>query len=394
MTVGGNRSSAGEETDVLIVGAGIIGLASAHSLLQAGASVRIVERSRPGAGDSTKTGGGIRLAHGTETNVVLTQLSLPTWARFAAMTGIDPDYRPTGHLFLTSDDEHASQLTSQAEWLATLGVRAELLTSNEIGSRWPHLRQMAFKTGSYCETGGYLDHHRVIEGYVRAVEAGGGVIEMGYRVNDVLTDGGRVTGVGTPSGDFRAQHVVNTAGAEAGTIAALAGLDIPFVSRRHELLVVLPQLPVPDQTPWLIDLDSQVHLRPDGEGRALIGGFLGRDDPVEPSGYDKKVSGNWSQQAREAAARSFGIVDETCDVVDSWAGLYPGTLDYLPVLEISKPGLITAAGFSGTGLMHAPAVGQIVADLVLKGSTSALDITELRSDRFGQGGPVVERTGF
>ena len=210
----------------------------------------------------------------------------------------------------------------------------------------------------------------------------------------MLTSGERVTGAVTPSGPVKARHVVNAAGAEAGTIAALAGLEIPFVSRRHELLVVGPELPVPDETPWLIDLDSQVHLRPDGQGRALIGGFLGRDDPVEPSEYDRKVSDSWSRQVREAAAKSFGIVDKACAIVDSWAGLYPGTLDYQPVLEISKPGLITAAGFSGTGLMHAPAVGQIVADLVSKGSTSALDISGLRSARFGQGGPVMERTGF
>ncbi len=394
MTDAGIRSPAGEATDALIVGAGIIGLAGAHALLREGASVRIVERSLPGAGESTKTGGGIRLAHGSRTNVVLTQLSLPTWTGFAAEFGVDPGYRQTGHLFLTSDEERAAELRSQAEWLATLGVHCDLLTRKDIGKRWPHLRSLTFETGSFCETGGYLDQHRVIQGYVRAVEARGGLIEVGARVDRLLFDGERVTGVGTPGGNYTADHVVNAAGPNAGEIAALAGLDIPFLSRRHELLVVRPHSPVPDDTPWLIDLDDQVHMRPDGEGRALVGGFLGRDDPVDPFRYDRTLSEAWSAEVRRAAARSFGIVDETCAVVDGWAGLYPGTLDYQPVLEITRPGLITAAGFSGTGLMHAPAVGQVVADLALRESTSALEISDLRSTRFAEDRTVVERTGF
>lgn len=388
------RSPADAVTDVVIVGAGIIGLASAHALLQADASVRIVDRALPGTGESTKTGGGIRLAHGSRTNVVLTQLSLPTWTGFEAMTGIDPGNRRTGHLFLTSDDVGEAQLRAQAEFLATLDVEVDILDRNEIGSRWRHLRRMAFETGSYCETGGYLDHHRVIQGYVRVVEAAGGVISTGSPVGGVLIDGGRVAGVATTSDDFTADHVVNAAGPNAGEIAALAGLRIPFVSRRHELLIVDPQRPVPDETPWLIDIDDQVHLRPDGDGRVLIGGFLGRDDPVDPVGYDKTLSDAWSKQVRQVAAQSFGIVDATSAIVQGWAGLYPGTRDYQPVLEASMPGLITAAGFSGTGLMHAPAVGQMVADLVARGSTTALDISDLRSARFDEDRTVVEGTGF
>lgn len=388
------RSSGGDPTDVLIVGAGIIGLACAHALLQEGASVRIIERGLPGGGESTKTGGGIRLTHGSETNVVLTQLSLPTWTGFAAEFGVDPGYRRTGHLFLTSDNESSAQLRSQAEWLETLGVRSELLTREDIGKTWPHLSRMAFELGSYCETGGYLDHHRVIQGYVRAVEARGGIIVAGSRVDGVLKEDDRVSGVETPDGLFAAHHVVNAAGPNAPVIAALAGLQIPFVSRRHELLVVQPRSPVPDETPWLIDIDQQVHMRPDGEGRALVGGFLGRDDPVDPFRYDRTLSETWSQQIRSTAARSFAIIDETCAVLDGWVGLYPGTADYQPVLEVSMPGMITAAGFSGTGLMHAPAIGQIVADLVLKGSTTALEISDLRSTRFGEERTIVERTGF
>ena len=80
-------------SDVIVIGAGIVGLAAAHALLLAGNSVRIVEQSEPGIGQSTRTGGGIRLAHGSEMNVRLAQLSLPTWLNFEKQFGIDPHYQ-------------------------------------------------------------------------------------------------------------------------------------------------------------------------------------------------------------------------------------------------------------------------------------------------------------
>ena len=81
-SVGKSSSHKSQTSDVVIIGAGIIGLAIAYSLLRAGKSVRIIERSKPGIGQSTKTGGGIRLAHGSELNIQLTQLSFDTWLNF------------------------------------------------------------------------------------------------------------------------------------------------------------------------------------------------------------------------------------------------------------------------------------------------------------------------
>lgn len=380
--------------DVLIIGAGIIGLAAGHALAESGARVRVLERYLPGTGQSTRTGGGIRLSHGSAINIALTRESLPVWQQFEDRFGIDPGFRHTGHLFLTAQSDRVRALREQAAWQAEEGVASEILDPEEIASRWPHLAGMSFQAGSHCATGGYLDHHRVIHAWTRAFEALGGAIECGVRVEGLLEDRDRVTGVVTSSGTYSARRVVNAAGPEAGRIAEMAGLAIPFVSRRHELIVARPHHPVPDDTPWLIDIDAQVHMRPDGDGRALVGGFLGRDEPCDPVHYDRMLSSEWTDRVRAAASASFGLVTADSPVVDGWAGLYPGTRDYQPVLETSCPGLITAAGFSGTGLMHAPAVGGIVRDLVTAGTTELLDIRALASSRFEGQGEVIETTGF
>lgn len=379
-------------SDVLIVGAGIIGLACAHALLHAGRSVTIVDRHLPGAEQSTKTGGGIRLLHGAAVTTELTRRSMPTWQHFEERFGADPHYRETGHLFLTSAAAGEAALQRQATAQAALGVPLELLTGAEVAQRWPQLRGTRFTAGLHCPVGGYLNQHRVVCGYVRAVQAAGGVVLPGTRVEDLVVEADRVVGARTTAGVLQAGHVVNAAGAAAGAIAAMAGIEIPFESRRHQLLIVRPQAAVPDTTPWLIDVDAQVHLRPDGDGRALVGGFLGHDEPTDPERYDRDYDNGWARRVREAAAASFGLVERDAAIIQGWAGLYPGTVDYLPVLEVSRPGLVTAAGFAGTGLMHAPAVGQIVTDL-LDGRPPDLP-ADLGRARFAHATGAVERTGF
>ena len=379
-------------SDVIVIGAGIVGLAAALALLLAGSSVRIIEQSDPGTGQSTRTGGGIRLAHGSEINVRLAQLSLPTWLDFEKQFGIDPHYQETGHLFLSSED--TGGLTTQAGLLESLGVHCEVLSKGEISRRWPKLDSIDFTVGNYCKTGGYLDQHRVIKGFAQTVQALGAHLELRTRVEGILRDGGRVTGVRTSEGSFTSGTVVNAAGSHAGVISALAGLEIPFVSRRHELLILQETARIPADIPWLIDTDHQVHMRPDGSGRALVGGFLGHDDPDDPDEYDPALSKRWSTAVRVQASQSFNLSRPDSPVLRGWAGLYPGTVDYLPVLEQSTPGLVTAAGFSGTGLMHAPVVGEIVADLIRGGSTSALDISALQSSRFDNEQTIVDFTGF
>ena len=390
--VGKSSTHKSQTSDVVVIGAGIIGLAIAYSLLRAGKSVRIIERSKPGIGQSTKTGGGIRLAHGSELNIQLTQLSFDTWLNFEKYFNIDPFYRTTGHLFLTAESENV--LLSQAALLERMKVDYDLLSTSQMSSYWPQLSSMNFSKGLYCREGGYLDQHRVIKGYVDTVVSNGVKLLTGTQVDGLLKVNERISGVTTSAGKFHAEWVVNAAGPYAGEVADLVGCQIPFVSRRHELLVLEESAAVPEEIPWLIDMDRQVHMRPDGSGRALIGGFLGHDEATDPNTYDPDLSEEWSKEVRREASHSFCITNPESKVLKGWSGLYPGTVDYMPVIDETLPGLITAAGFSGTGLMHAPIVGEIVADLTMSTKRNLVDISSLNSTRFTKESQILESTGF
>ena len=390
--VGKSSSHKSQTSDVVVIGAGIIGLAIAYSLLRAGKSVRIIERSKPGIGQSTKTGGGIRLAHGSELNIQLTQLSFDTWLNFEKYFNIDPFYRTTGHLFLTAESENV--LLSQAALLERMKVDYDLLSTSQMSSYWPQLSSMNFSKGLYCREGGYLDQHRVIKGYVDTVVSNGVKLLTDTQVDGLLKVNERISGVTTSAGKFHAEWVVNAAGPYAGEVADLVGCQIPFVSRRHELLVLEESAAVPEEIPWLIDMDRQVHMRPDGSGRALIGGFLGHDEAIDPNTYDPELSEEWSKEVRREASNSFCITNPESKVLKGWSGLYPGTVDYMPVIDETLPGLVTAAGFSGTGLMHAPVVGEIVADLISSSKRHHVDISSLSSTRFTKDSQILESTGF
>ncbi len=383
-----------KRSDVVIIGAGIIGLACAEQFARMGNTVTILDRHLPGAGQTTRTGGGIRLAHGSELNIRLTLRSLPVWMRFSELYGVDPAFRQTGHLFLTSEPETIERFQSQVALQAQMGVESDLLERKQVVDRWAQLENISATHALSCRQGGYLDHHRVVDGYVRKILSMGVHMELGCRAENIIQEAGRVVGVETSSRDFRSQIVINAAGPLAGHFTAQVGGRDPYVSRRHELLIVAPATPVSDTIPWIIDVDRQVHLRPDGGGRALMGGFLGKDEPSDPRRFDRDYTDSWADRVRQVASTSFDVTERDCPIVTGWAGLYPGTTDYFPVAEITCPGMITVAGLSGTGLMHAPALAEIAWDLANASNTSWIDTTTLSSKRFETALTQLEGTGF
>ncbi len=386
--------TASRKYDVIIVGAGIVGLACAYFLADSGLGVLVLDRGLPGSGASVRTGGGVRSQFATIPNIQLSQLSVRIWDSFEERFGIDPRFHSIGYLFLARSVETAVGLKSRVELQNAHGVPSEYLPSERIQSRWRNQTPGRWSGAAFCGEDGYLDHHLAVQGFhVGALRAGARVLP-GTAVTglDFSVDG--VVGVMTNVGIFRADTVVNAAGAAAGIIAEMAGLQLPISPRRHELIIVQPEALVSEETPWLVDVDRQVHMRPDGQGRALVGGFLGVDRESDLDGYDPRPNPFWVREVLRAAHESFGLVKPDTRVLRGWAGLYPALPDHHPVIERSRPGLVTAAGFSGTGLMHAPAAGLLVAELVVRGRATSVDISELGSERFQRGAAKLETSGF
>lgn len=385
----------GTAVTVIVVGGSVVGLASAYYLAERGADVLLLERGTVGAANSVRTGGGIRAQFGTEVNVHLSRASIPVFEQFESTFDVDIEYHRIGYLFLARKQETADALAQNVQMQRNLGVNSEYLEPAVLADRYPNLNAKAFVGASHCPTDGYADHHRIVQGFHEGALDTGVDVRPGTEVVGVRVDGDHVVGVETPRGAVEADFVVNAAGAWAGDVAAMAGVDVPIQPKRRQLLRVDSERPVPESNPWMTDLDGGAHFRPDGDGRALVGGILNHDDdPVDPDAYSRRFDRSWAETVLRRGADVADYVDPAATIRRGWAGLYAMTPDGHPIIEETRPGFINAIGFSGHGLMHAPATGQVVAELVLDGDSSIVDVSSLDAGRFDDGRLLGEHTVF
>jgi sarcosine oxidase subunit beta len=378
--------------DAVVVGGGIVGLASAHALAARGADVTVYEKGTLGGGSTGRSAGGIRTQFSTRVNVELSLASLDVWESFEDRFGVDIEHRQPGYLFLARDPDTADRFRESVARQRDLGVPARYLTPAEASERCAGLRPDDFLGASYCGRDGFADPGLAVQGYARAADDAGATVHTGTAVTDVCLDGDRVTGVETAGGRHAADVVVNAAGPWARRVAAMAGVDLPVHPRRRQVLVVEPDTPVPEDDPLTIDLDAGVYFRPERDGAALVGGHIASSDPdADPEGYDTGVDFDWTGAVLDRAADAATYFGPSTRVRRGWAGLYAVTPDHHPVIGETRPGLVNAVGFSGHGFQHAPATGRIVAEIVLDGDASLVDVSRLRADRFETGDPVVER---
>jgi glycine/D-amino acid oxidase-like deaminating enzyme len=383
-----------KSTDVVVIGGGCIGLASAIALAGRGANVTLVERSLPGAANSTLTGGGIRQQFGTELNVRLSQLSAETWDEFEGRFGVDPRFRRIGYLFLARTEETAATIEMHVRLQNRLGVDSEFLDEEAVPRRWPALVGRGFRGAGFRASDGWANQQRIIDGLVRGAIAAGVDMMVGTEALALEMSGGRITGVATTAGRIRADAALLATGPWVTPLLDPWDLSVPVTARRHELLIVEPAERYPEGLPWLIGVDDEVHTRSDTDGRALVGGFLGEDPSVDPDRYNTRADDGWARAVLAAAERAFGVVGLAAQVRHSWAGLYPSTPDRHPIIDALADGLYVALGFSGTGLMHAPAAGRLATELIVDGDVRSVDSALLSADRFRANVGPAEATGF
>ena len=384
----------GRNADVAIVGAGVVGLSCAHALARRGLKVVVLERKLPGAGSSTRSGGGIRSQLGTATNVRLSVLSEPYWAEFEDRFGVDPGLTRIGYLFLASSDDELETLATHVDLQHRFGVDSEFLTAADIEARWPILAGRGFSGAGYCSADGYLNQHRALQGFLLAAEAAGATIECGIEVIGFEVRAGRIDAVRTTGGSVHADVVVNCAGAWAPALAKQVDVALPIRSRRVQLLHARLGIGMPPGLPWLIGPQGQVHIRQEGMGRAQVGGFLGADETVDPAAFDHDADEEWIAAVLSEVAHCFGITVERSSVLESWAGLYPSTPDQHPIIDRTDAGMVVVGGFAGLGLMHAPAAGLLAAELIVDGQIESLEPDEVGLARFSGRVQPVEQTGF
>jgi sarcosine oxidase subunit beta len=375
---------------VVVVGAGVMGASVAYHLGARGCGdVLLLDRTAgPGRGSTGAATGGFRAQFETAINIRLSLLARAKLRAFRDEVGADPGYDPFGYLWLA----HAPQATAALDAARRL-QHAEGLTEavavapDDIARLNPAVRIDGVTGGAWCPTDGFIRARLILDGYLAAAARFGARVEWDTEVTGLeRAADGRITAVRTARRTIPAGAVVNAAGAWAGEAARFAGVDLPVTPLRRQVAITAPCDLLPATMPMTIFLEDGYHLRV-RDGRVLLlwptPGVPGRpwEMDVDPGWIDAVVA---KTRARVPVLASVAI-----DRAASWGGLYEISPDRHAILGAAPgvPNFFLINGSSGHGVMHAPALGALLAEIILDGRASTLDVAPLRPSRFVEGAP-------
>jgi glycine/D-amino acid oxidase-like deaminating enzyme len=357
----------------------VIGCAAAYFLKRAGVErVCVIEPDPTYAKAATPVAtGGCRRLFSLPENIRMSQFSIEFFKPF------DVEWKERGYLFVVGAG-HEKVLEANYRKQQDLGVNVELLDQRRLAQRYPWMRSDDLALGVLSPHDGWLDPNSVLQGFRRKSRAE----FIRDRVVDLYVSGTRVQAAELASGArIAAEAFVNAAGCWAPSIAKLAGMDLPVNPMRRfehyvELGDALPPMP-------LIKDPGRLVIRPEGRGYSV-----GLVNSHEPRGFNFDVDPHYFEDVAWPACASRIPAFEKLRLKREWAGLYDECeLDGNMILGNWSGRLdnfYVACGFSGHGLMHAPAVGRALAELITTGRYQTLDLARMGYSRVLKGEPYRE----
>ncbi len=378
------RSSA----DAVIIGGGIIGTAAAFYLAREnyGRIILLEKEKFLGFGSTSKAAGGIRAQFHNRVNIEMSMLSEKIFRNFKEETGSDAFYDQVGYMFLLSEAEDIKTFKKSYELQRSLGLNVELLKQDEISQYAPHVRIDDIELATFCSDDGLADPHEFLSGYDQAARRLGVEIELETEVTAIETEAGKIKTVKTSKGDISTPLVLNCAGAFGGLIGQMVGGDVRVIPVRRQCVTTGELDFITPTLPMVVDVKSGLYCHKESRGM-----LLGWADKAVESNFDISVDPDYTDSILELALDRMPQL-ETAEIANSWAGLYETTPDHRAIIgwEPKVEGMFHITGFSGHGMMHAPAAG-LVATEIITGRQPSIDIKELRPDRF-ENGILVEET--
>lgn len=383
--------------DVLIAGGGIVGAYAAYFLKQLAPAIDIAviePDSTYEYASTVRASGGARRLFSCPENIEMSHFSIERIKNFATEMAVGEhpapiDWVEQGYLFIVEGAEAMRMLEENAQVQRALGAEIEMLDRAGLKRLFPSMQVDDLDGAAYSPRDGWCDPNSFLQG-VRKKAQSLGVAFIADRVSGFTLTGGRIAGATLASGaSLAADFFVNAAGAWSGQVSAMAGMHLPVSPlRRFEHYFTGHRRIEP--LPYVKDL-QRLAFRSEGQG--FSGGLV---NAHEPRGFNFDVDhGYFEQVVWPALAHRFPTAFEGAKCHRTWSGLYEQCeLDGNPIIGNwtgNHENFYVAAGFSGHGMMHAPAAGRGIAELIVKGRFETIDLGRLGYARVMKNEPYPER---
>lgn len=390
-------SAAMKTYDVLIVGGGVVGSASAHYLRKNGftGSIALIEKDTSWAlGCTARSVGGLRQQFSTPENIALSKFGVALVKNLKSEFGPDADigFKEQGYLICATPEGLPILAENHAVQIAH-GADNVLLKGEELAARFPWLVTEGIAAGCFGLSGeGWVDPYMFAVLFRKAAIAKG-VDLIQDEVTGVTRDGDRITGVTLASGAaLSCGTLVNAAGAGAGALAAMAGIDLPVGPRKRYVYVLdCPAATEALHKAPLTVIPGGAYFRP--EGHNFLAG-LSPEEHQEPDNLDWEVDHAWFEENIWPALAERVPLFEAIKVISAWVGHYDyNALDQNAVIgphpEVTN--FLFANGFSGHGLQQGPAAGNAISELVIDGRYKTIDLSRFGFERIRSNKPLFEK---
>lgn len=375
------------EAEVAVIGGGVVGASIAWHLAKLGVrDIVIIDRAAgPGAGSTGKATGGFRAQFATPINVRLSLNARDQLLRFEEDTGVDPGYQQVGYLWIAFTDSDLEGLRKSRSVQHQEGLHeAREISTDDIARLNPVISADGAIGGAFCPTDGYIRPLEILRGYLEAAQRlGVRTIWNAHCAGLNVDSNGRIKSVRVADDNIEVKYVVNAAGPWAARVASMAGVDLPVQPLKRQAAFTEPLDSIPPTIPMTIFMDDGFHLRA-RDGRALL--CWPNPEPLgEPQNLE--ADDGWIESVTQMGKRRVPVLREVKIERDlCYAGLYEMSPDDHAIIGLSPKcdNMFFANGSSGHGVMHSPAIGSIVADMIA-GREPEIDVSMLRPSRFDEG---------
>ena len=379
------------KTDIVILGAGVMGASIAYHLAQkSDLSVTVLDQTGPLGGMSGRTFGQVRLHYSNALTLDMARYGIETFASWDARVGLGSSgYVPMGYL-LTAKQEQIEAAQRNVDLARSLGIETEMVGPDRIAEIEPAINPDGLVAAAWDPAGGYIDITRITLSWLAAADLTGRVKVHRAKALAVETSNGAVSGVQTDIGAIKADCVISAIGPWSTPLLEPLGLTVPIEARRLDTMYMRLPFGAANLRTCVTDGTSNIVVRPDMGPTLLAAAYPPHmdlvDDPIV-SPTKSSEDAHFGRIERAFAERFPSLSGAT--PLRSVSGSYDITPDWHPILGPVKtlPGLHLACGFSGHGLKLAPAVGVAIAESVL-GKPRTFDISPLRHERFAENEPM------